>query len=419
MTPVRKPKVLHVITRLIVGGAQENTLLTAAGQHKSGKYHVVLLCGPDEGPEGALYDQARAMGVKLVFLRSLVRPINPLKDLLALFSLYRFIKTERFDIVHTHSSKAGILGRFAARLAGVPVVVHTLHSLVFHEYQGQLKNRLYIFLKRLCAPLTDHYISVCDAVTAGALQAKVGSADRYTTIYSGIELSGFVTIGRSLTPQDAKIRLGLDPSKPVVGKVARLYHQKGHDYFLRAASRIAVDHPDAVFLLVGDGILRASLFQMSKDLGIADRVVFAGRIDPSEIPVYMQAMDVVVHTSVREGIARVIPQAYAVGKPVVAFDLDGAPEVIQNGRTGFLIPAGSEPGIADAVLKLLRSSQLRAEMGQAGREIVMRLFPVEVMVEAIDAVYAMLLARKGLAVPCTGLDSPGVLSNSTVAAGRG
>lgn len=392
-------KVLHIITRLILGGAQENTLLTVVGQQQSGRYDVVLLAGIDEGPEGTLHDQARAAGVNLVLVPWLVRPINPLKDAPALLRLYRFIKKGRFGIVHTHSSKAGILGRVAARMAGVPVVVHTLHSLVFHEYQGRFKNRAYIVLKRLCAPLTDCYISVCDAVTRGALQQGIASPDRYVTVYSGIHLDPFLKISEQLTPELAKKRLGLDPARPVIGKVARLYHQKGHDLFLRAAARIAAEHPEAVFLLVGDGILRQTLDHLARDLGIHDRVVFAGRVDPSEVPACMRAMDVVVHTSIREGVARVIPQAYAVGVPVVALNLDGAPEVIEDGRTGFLIEPGSEASVAEAVGTLLRSSQLRHDMAVRGREVVLQKFPVDVMVERIDEVYVALLARKGLVSP--------------------
>lgn len=396
-----KVKVLHIITRLILGGAQENTLFTVMGQQRSGRYDVVLLSGIDEGPEGTLHDQARAEGVNLVLVPWLIRPIRPVQDAKALLALYRFIKKGKFDIVHTHSSKAGILGRVAARVAGVPVVVHTLHSLVFHEYQSQFKNRFYVFLKRLCAPLTDRYISVCNAVTQGALKQGISSEDRYVTVYSGIPLGPFLKVGKQLAIEEAKVRLGLDPARPVVGKVARLYHQKGHDLFLRAAAFIVAQNPEVVFLLVGDGILRETLEQMTYALGIHDRVVFAGRVAPSEIPTYMRAMDVMVHTSIREGVARVIPQAYAVGTPVVALNLDGAPEVIEHGRTGFLVEPGADTSVAEAVGTLLRSRQLRQEMGQRGREIVLQKFPVEVMVEQIDEIYGKLLEQKGLAVRTT------------------
>lgn len=403
MSSPSRIRVLHIITRLILGGAQENTLLTVVGQKESHRYDVVLLSGIDEGPEGTLHEEAARHGVDLVLTPWLVRPISPFKDLMALITLYRFIRKGRFEIVHTHSSKAGILGRVAARLAGVPVIVHTLHSLVFHEYQSRLKNRVYILLKKLCAPLTDCYISVCQATTRGALNEGIASPDRYITVYSGIDLAAFLEIGGRLTTEQAKSRLGLDPARPVVGKVARLMHQKGHDLFLKSAARIAVEHRDVQFLLVGDGILRESLERMASDLGIGDRIVFAGRVNREEVPAYLRAMDVVVHSSIREGVARVIPQAYAVGVPVVALNLDGAPEVIEHGRTGFLVEPGpeSETGVAEAVGTLLRSGPLRREMGERGREIVLKKFPLEVMVEEIDKIYQRLLARKGL-IPQTG-----------------
>lgn len=392
----KKIRVLHIITRLILGGAQENTLLTAIGQHRSRRYDVILLAGVDEGPEGTLHDEARASGLPLVLVPWLVRPITPLKDLFALIALHRFIRKGKFDIVHTHSSKAGILGRIAARMAGVPVVVHTLHSLVFHEYQSRFKNRVYILLEKLCAPLTGLYISVCDAVTRGALKEGIASPDRYVTVYSGIDLTPFVEVSRRFTVEQAKERLGLDPTRPVVGKVARLYYQKGHDLFLRAAARIAADNPKVLFLIVGDGLLRPHLVQMAQDLGIGANVVFAGRVAPSDVPTYMRAMDVVVHTSIREGVARVIPQAYAVGIPVVALNLDGAPEVIEDGRTGFLVAPGSEADVAKAVGVLLRSAPLRQEMARKGQDIVLQKFPVEVMVEKIDELYTKLIVKKGL-----------------------
>jgi glycosyltransferase involved in cell wall biosynthesis len=409
----KKIKVLHIITRLILGGAQENTLLTAAAQHRSGAYDVVLLSGIDEGPEGTLHEEARSQGVTLVLMPGLVRPIRPVKDFMTLIALYRFIKHGKFDIVHTHSSKAGILGRMAARMAGVPVVVHTLHSLVFHEFQSRVKNRFYILLKRLCAPLTDLYISVCDAVTRGALSERIGSPARYVTVYSGIDLTPFSEAKR-LSTEEAKTRIGLDPACLVVGKVARLFHQKGHELFLTAAPRIAAEIPSEMFLLVGDGVLRQHLMRLAEDLGISRRVIFSGRVSPTDIPIYLRAMDVVVHTSVREGIARVIPQAYAAGRPVVALNLDGAPEVIEHGRTGFLVEPGSVGDLCSAVTQLLGSSQLRNMMADAGRDIVFRKFPIELMIKRIDEIYAELLSSKGLQQAATDSSSQAKATACTI-----
>jgi glycosyltransferase involved in cell wall biosynthesis len=393
----RPIRVLHVITRLIVGGAQENTLYTAIGQHRDARYAVTLLAGVDDGREGDLHAVARASGLRLVLLPTLVRAIRPWSDLRALLWMIAFMRHERFDIVHTHSSKAGILGRLAARAARVPIIVHTLHSLVFHEYERPWKNRLYILLKRLVAPLTDTLISVNETTARGARRAGIGRADQHVTIYSGMEIGPFAEIGSAVSVQEAKTRAGLDPTAPVVGKIARLVPLKGHDEFLAAAQRIAAREPRAQFLLVGDGALRAALEARVRDAGLAKQTRFAGLVSIGEVPLLIQAMDVVVHTSLREGLARVLPQAGAVGKPVVTFNLDGAPEVVRDGVSGYLVPPLDTDLVADRVVELLLDPARRAAFGAAGRAFAIENFGVERMVSRIDGVYRRLLETKRIA----------------------
>jgi glycosyltransferase involved in cell wall biosynthesis len=395
----RPIRVLHIITRLILGGAQENTLFTVIGQQRNPAFQVTLLAGMDGGREGDLHAEARAAGVDLVIVPSLIRSIRPLTDVKALFQLYRFIRRGRYDIVHTHSSKAGILGRIAARMARVPIVVHTLHSLVFHEYQRAWQNRVYIALKKLCAPLTDAFISVNAKTMEGALAAGIGSPERHRTIFSGMPLEPFLTIGERLTVAAAKERLGIPADVPVVGKIARLTPLKGHEQFFDAAEHIARLEPRAWFLVVGDGSLRQECEARARALGIADRTVFTGLVRPEEIPACIQAMDVVVHTSLREGIARVLPQAAAVGKPIVTFDLDGAPEVVRDGVSGYLVAPVDAPRLAERVVSLFHDARRRNELGRAGREFVAANFGVELMVERINAVYFDLLGRLGRPVP--------------------
>lgn len=383
----RPLRVLHVITRLIVGGAQENTLLTALGQHQLGM-EVTLVAGPDPGPEGDLHDDARKGGVSLHILPRLVRPISPMNDLIALLQLYRFMKRGAFDVVHTHSSKAGILGRIVARLAGVETVIHTLHGLAFHPYQAAWRNALYIRLKRLAAPLSDVIIAVSQRTLDGALAAGIGKPEQYLKIFSGMDLDPFLGVSKQLTVAEARRRLSIPEDAPVVGKIARLFPLKGHSDFLEAAARIRAAEPECRFLLVGDGILRQQLEDQARRLSIADRTIFAGLVSPQEVASHMQAMDVVVHTSLREGIARVIPQAGAVGKPVVAYELDGAPEVVREGLSGFLVPAGDLDAVARRTLELLRDPSLRNDMGSRGRAFAAEHYPAARMVDAINAAYA-------------------------------
>ena len=393
--PRARIRVVHIITRLILGGAQENTLYTAIGQHADPQFDVTLLCGIDEAGEGNLFAPATRAGVNMVVLPSLMREIRPLTDLKAVFDVYRFLKRGSFTIVHTHSSKAGIIGRLAAWAAGVPVVVHTQHGLAFHEFQSSWKNRLYIALERLCAPLTDVIVSVSDRLGKAALAQGIGRPEQHVTVFSGIELDRFLSVRDVLSVDEAKRKAGIPPDAAVVGKIARLFELKGHEQFLVAAAHIAREVPDVYFLLVGDGPLRGQIEAEVARLGLRDRLVLAGRVAPELVPDYIQAMDVVVHTSLREGIARVLPQAGAVGKPVVTFDLDGAPEVIRDGISGYLVSSVDTEGIARRAVELLRDRERCHAFGEAGRAFAAEHFSVEGMVERIGDLYVELSARRG------------------------
>lgn len=398
MTATQPIRVAHIITRLILGGAQENTLYTAIGQHRDPRFDVTLVVGVDEAGEGDLFQEAKEAGLKVVIVPSLVRPIRPLADIRAFIALRKMLRGGRFDVVHTHSSKAGIIGRMAARAAGVPVIIHTLHSLVFHEYQSVWKNHIYIALKRFCAPLSDRLISVSDQTAQGALSRGIGRPEQHITIFSGMELDRFLNVERVLSVDDAKRRAGIDPDAPVVGKIARFFPLKGHEQFLAAAVEVARQEPRTRFLLVGDGPFRPEFEAKAAGAGILDRMVFAGRVPPEEVPNWIQAMDVVVHTSLREGIARVLPQAGAVGKPVVTFALDGAPEVVRHGVSGFLIPPVDTAGVADGVVQLLRDAKTRDAFGAAGRAFAIEHFGLQTMIDRINEVYFDALAGKGLTV---------------------
>jgi glycosyltransferase involved in cell wall biosynthesis len=209
-----------------------------------------------------------------------------------------------------------------------------------------------------------------------------------------MELDPFLEMGARMTVADARRRLSIPEAAPVVGKIARLFPLKGHDAFLQAAARIAAEEPECRFLLVGDGILRRELEEQARNLGIGERTLFTGLVPPDEVAAYIQAMDVVVHTSLREGIARVIPQAGAVGKPVVTYDLDGAPEVVRDGGSGFIVPPGDVEGVARKTIELLRDPALREEMGSRGRSFAAEHYPADRMVDAVNAVYARARAGK-------------------------
>ena len=397
MTTARGPegppyRVLHVITRLIVGGAQENTLLSVEGLDRLPEFEAVLATGLDRGPEGDLLDRARRT-TRLVIVPELARDISPLADLRALWKLYHLIRRGRYHIVHTHSSKAGVLGRVAAWLAGTPIVVHTLHSLVFHDYQPWAVNRTYWALKKLCAPLTDHYISVSRLVAEKAIAAGIAPRERFTTIYSGMELDWFLSA--SADAGGVRRELGIPQGAPVVGKIARLFPLKGHDQLFDAIPGIVARVPGVRFLLVGDGLLQAHLRERARQGGYLDNLVFAGLVPRERIPAMLSAMDLLVHTSLREGLARVLPQALAMGKPCVSFDLDGASEVVIPGETGFLVKPDDVAGLQESIVRLLADAGLRARLGASGRARVDPAFRAETMVTEIAEVYRRLLGRQG------------------------
>lgn len=390
-------RVLHAITRLIVGGAQENTLLTVEGLHARPQYEVALLIGSDGGPEGSLVARARCGGIPVIEVPELVRPLHPVRDPVALVKIAQVIRNGGYHIVHTHSTKAGLLGRLAACWAKTPIVVHTLHSLAFHPYQSPMVNGALRVMKRCLARYTDHFISVSDAVRRGALAAGIGHPEQHSTVYSGMEVGQFLD---TRVDRDAVRRaLEIPPRAPVVGKVARLFHLKGHAELLLALPAVVNAVPDVRILLVGDGILQQAIREEARRLGVLERVIFVGLVPPERIPDYLAVMDVVVHTSLREGLARVLPQALAMGKPVVAHALDGSPEVVLPGVTGYLVRPGDTEGLANALVTLLRDPDERDRLGANGRRLVEKLFPCERMVDQIHHLYLKLLAAKGLNAP--------------------
>ncbi len=389
----RKVKVLHIITRLIIGGAQENTLFTVKGIMKLDGYDVKLISGPPLGPEGSLVEQAKRDGVDLTILPELRRAINPLLDMVSLLKLYLFIKKEKPEIVHTHSSKAGILGRLAAKAVGVPVIIHTIHGLPFHPYQNKLLNWLYRKLERFAGNWTTKIITVSDAMLESAWAAKAAPREKFVTIYSGMEIEKFMDL--KVDVKSIKEKLGIPLDSLIVGKIARLFPLKGHEYILEAAPLIVKEFPDVRFLLIGDGILKDELMAQAERLGVLSNFIFAGLIPPRDIPPFIYAMDVLVHTSLREGLARAIPQAFLCSRPVVTFDIDGAREVVQDGKTGYIIAPCDTKALAEKVIELLKDKEKASEFGKEGKRLAASLLGVDTMVQKIDALYRKLTKIPG------------------------
>ena len=383
--------VAHVITRLIIGGAQQNTLLTCEDQHREYGDEVTLITGPAIGPEGSLIDRARAAGFRVIELDSMRRSIHPWHDWRSYRDLLAVLRELRPDLVHTHSSKAGIIGRYAAAKLKLPAV-HTIHGSAFHFGQHPLAFRLYRFLERRAARWSDHLISVCDSLTDQYVEAGVAPRERFTTVYSGMDVEPFLNPPRSR--EDVRTELGLTDDQVAIAKVARLFNLKGHEYLIRAARAVADRNANVRFVLIGDGILREQLEQQIADSHLSDHFIFTGLVEPRRIPELINACDIVAHTSVWEGLARVLPQGLISGKPVVSYDVDGAREVVVPNETGFLLPRESITELSAAISALVESPELRERLGSTGRERFTDRFRHQTMTREIREVYKRVLENR-------------------------
>ena len=383
-------KIVHVITRLIVGGAQENTILSCRGLIECG-HEVVLLTGPETGPEGGLFELARAYGVRVEVIRNLRRNVHPLRDVAALGELVGMISKLGPDVVHTHSSKAGILGRLAARLAGVKAVVHTVHGLPFFPYQSKWANWAYIQAERLAARWTDKIVAVAEDMVKQACAAGVGPREKFVTIYSGLDGESFF-VGEDVGKR-VREELGIPQDAFVVGKVARLAPGKGHEYLLDALEGLMRRYDKLWCVLVGDGVLGEQIEARVAKAGMPERVRMVGLVDPGRIPGLLAGMDMLVHTSLHEGLPRAVVQGLLAGLVVGAFDLDGAKEVIEAGKGGYLIEAESVSELVEAIEQTIQgAAEVRALDWEQRRALAAR-FSWRKMVEELDGLYRGLVGE--------------------------
>jgi glycosyltransferase involved in cell wall biosynthesis len=384
-------KICHVITRLIVGGAQENTIFTVKGLKEKG-YTVDLVSGPTTGPEGSLEGQIRGVACLFV-IKEMVREIQPFLDVISFVKLFRLFRKKRYDVVHTHSAKAGIIGRIAAKVAyRKTVTIHTVHGLSFHDFQSPLLNWFYITMEKIADIFTDRYICVGQVMVDKSLRVGIGRREKYSVVYSGFEVQPYLDADKQRNV--TRRALGIKDNERVFGMVGRLYHLKGQEYLMEAFASVVREYPEARLLIVGDGVLRPALEKFARENNISERVVFTGLVPPSRIPSLISAMDFLVHTSLREGLPKAVAQGFAGGRPVLAFDVDGARELVIDDRTGYLIPPKDVEMLKEKMRFLLQNPAISCKMGEEGRRIVMSLFPVEKMVSAIDNIYKETVLKK-------------------------
>lgn len=388
-------KIVHIITRLILGGAQENTLITCKLLAERG-HEVTLITGPALGPEGQLFDQTRGQKYRTIVVDEMRRAIEPVKDSLCYFKIKRLLRELKPDIVHTHSAKAGIVGRYAAwSLRGEwapnrPAVVHSLHGLSFHRYQSSWLNRFYIAIERATGRRTDYFISVADAMTEQNRAAGIGVDKPHVTAYSAIDEDLFMTPIPERERAAFRRKHEIPANAVVLVTIARLFMLKGHDYIIESAKELAKRFPNVVWLFVGDGNLMDAYKRQIRDLGLADRFRFTGLMPPDHIPLAIQSSEILVHCSLREGLARTLPQAMLCARPAISFDVDGAREVV-NPNTGRLVEPKNVPQLVEACAELIADKALRERLGRAARESVQTKFAPDTMVDVIEKVYRQLL----------------------------
>ncbi len=393
----RRHRIAHVITRLDLGGAQQNTLFCAA-HHDRSRFDVALIAGAG----GILDADARRIPDADVHIVPWLRhPVRPVSDLRALLRLRRLFRSCRIDLVHTHSSKAGILGRLAARLAGVPVAVHTVHGWSFNATQAAPVREVYVQLERIAARSTQRLIVVAAGDRAKGLAHGIGRPEQYVVVRSGIDVSEFER--PSVPRNEARTRLGFAPEQVVVGTVACLKPQKAPLDFLRAAALAHARDPRLRFLVAGDGELRPAMESLVRDLGLSDVVRLLGW--RRDVPDLLHAMDVFLLTSRFEGLPRSVLQAMAAGIPVVATAVDGTPEIVHDGETGLLVPPGRPDLAAQRVLELVADPALRARCVSGARAVLTREFDIRQMVRNLDRLYLELGTASLTRVSVPGIDT--------------
>ena len=385
-----RTKVIRIIARMNIGGPALHCIILTSELDPQ-RYRSILVTGKESPAEGNMYGLAREKGVEPVIIEALGREIFLQDDLRALVRLVRLIHQEKPDIVHTHTAKAGTLGRLAAKLTSVPIIIHTFHGHVFHSYFGFFRTQFFLWMERLLAKLTDVIITVGEQQRREIINYKIAEPEKIISVPLGLNLERF--INSTVQPDELRSELGISADALLVGIVARLVPIKNHVCFLEAARLVLERNDKACFVIVGDGELRAELERKARDLKIESRVIFMGFQHNLE-KIYA-GLDIVTLSSYNEGLPVALIEAMAAGKPVVSTDVGGVRDLILDGNNGLLVPSNDHKALAEAIIYLLRKPERRAMMGRAGREKAYPDFDKKRLVVDIDNLYRQCLAGTG------------------------
>ncbi|MCU0498367.1 MAG: glycosyltransferase family 4 protein [Anaerolineae bacterium] len=384
-------KILRVISRLNVGGpAIHVSLLTEKlNAPDYPLYHSLLVSGTIGNEEGDMSYYATQHGVEPIYLPELGRSLHPVRDLLTLWKLIRLIRRERPTIVHTHTSKAGFIGRVAARLCGVPVIVHTYHGHVFSGYFGPLKNRLFILLDQITARFSDAILALTQGQRRDLSEVyRIAPKERITVLPLGLDLAPFAAFGRKRGV--FREQWQIPPDAPLIGIVGRFVPIKNHHLFLESAAILCRQHPEARFVLVGDGELRPEIETTIDTLGLRDRVIITGWL--RDLPTVYSDLDVFVISSNNEGTPVTMIEALSAGCPVVSTAVGGIPDLLDGGELGRLVPADDATALAQAIDETLDHPVIDA---QKGSEAMLHRYGIGRLVQDLDSLYRGLLKHKG------------------------
>ena len=390
-------KILRIIGRLNVGGPAIHVVNLTAGLDTH-RYQSLLVAGSENEAEGSMLDFALSQGVKPTVIVEIVTAFSLApRDGKALWKLYGVMRKERPHIVHTHTAKAGFLGRLAARMAGVPVVVHTFHGHVLHGYYGPAKNELLRRVEQSLAWITDRLVTVSEQVKNDLVGYGIAKAEKISVVPLGFDLDPF--LNSHAQRGEFRREMGLSDEHKLVGIVGRIFPIKNHALFLESAARIAAQEPAARFVVVGDGVFRPNLENQARELGITDRVLFTGW--RRDLPRICADLNVLVVSSDNEGTPVSAIEAMASSCPVVATRVGGLPDLIEDQKTGRLVPPRDAKALASAVLDLLNNTQTACELGQNAMAAVRQRFTVQRLLSDMDHLYTDLLEEKAIDIPAT------------------
>lgn len=383
----KRIKVLHIITRMEEGGAPR-ILISLMGDLNHGEFSQTLISGP--GPEGLdILEEVKNFPIEIKKIPTLRRKINPILDLISLFALVSELRKNKYDIIHTHTSKAGFLGRLAAKLVGSRRVIYSPHGNIFSGYFPVWETRLYVFLERLAASWCDRIVTLSDVGARQFLERKIGKEGQYRTIYNGIDTESFV---KGADREGMRRELGIGESDIVIASVGRMVFVKGHRVFLDASPKIVEGLKDGgrvFFLIVGDGPLRGELESRSRDLGVGENFIFLGfRKDVARL---LSGADLMVMPSLNEGLGMSMVEAMALSLPVVGTKVGGIPDVVGDGVTGLLVPPNDSEELARACIEVLKDIDRAKKMGIQGRKRSERLFDIKKTVRATEGLYRELI----------------------------